>query len=71
MNYREMMALSLGCYMCTIEQKNYVAISDELWINVMQEELSQFGCNEVWILVQNHQHVNVIRDKVDLQEHDR
>ena len=35
------MGLSLRCYTFRIEPKNYKkALSDEFWINAMQEELS-------------------------------
>ena len=52
MNYREMIGLSLGYYTSTIQPKHYKEVlSDDFWINAMQEELSQFGSNEVWDLV--------------------
>ena len=40
-NYRDMMGLFLGYYTSIIESKNYKeALNNELWIQVMHEELS-------------------------------
>jgi len=43
---------SNSCFVSKIEPKNVKeALADELWINVMQEELGQFRRKEVWQLV--------------------
>ena len=45
-NYKEM--LSNVCFTSKIEPKNVnETVNDELWVNIMQEELVQFQGNEV------------------------
>ncbi|MEX5523356.1 hypothetical protein, partial [Bacillus cereus] len=40
-----------SCFISKIEPKNVnEALTDEYWINAMQEELEQFRRNEVWEL---------------------
>lgn len=39
------------------------ALTNEFWINVMQEELGQFKRNEVWDLVPRSEGTNVIGAK--------
>ncbi|MCI36957.1 gag-pol polyprotein, partial [Trifolium medium] len=47
-----------------IEPKNVKeALTDEFWINAMQEELSEFKRNDVWDLVPRPKGVNVIGTK--------
>jgi hypothetical protein len=47
-----------------IEPRNIKeALTDEFWINAMQEELGQFKRNEVWELVPRPEGVNVIGTK--------
>ena len=40
-----------------------VALKDEYWINVMQEELLQFKDNNVWTLVPKPEGANIIGTK--------
>ena len=59
-----MIGLRLSCYTSIIEPKNYKeALNSELWIQAMQEELSQFERNEVWDLVPKPQHADIIGTK--------
>jgi hypothetical protein len=42
--------VSNACFISKFEPKNInEALTDEFWINVMQDELDQFKRNEVWI----------------------
>ncbi|KAK2381531.1 putative mitochondrial protein [Trifolium repens] len=53
-----------SCFMSSIEPKNIKeALSDEFWINAMQEELEQFTRNQVWELVPRPEEINVIGTK--------
>ncbi|MCH87106.1 retrovirus-related pol polyprotein from transposon tnt 1-94 [Trifolium medium] len=53
-----------SCFISKIEPKNVKeALTDEYWINSMQEELNQFTRNEVWELVPRPKDVNVIGTK--------
>ena len=50
--------------MSKIEPRNVKeALTDEFWINAMQEELGQFKRNEVWELVPRPEGINVIGTK--------
>ncbi|KAG5544018.1 hypothetical protein RHGRI_016690 [Rhododendron griersonianum] len=52
------------CYTSSLEPKRVEeALSDELWIEAMQEELQQFDRNSVWYLVPRPTHTNVIGTK--------
>jgi hypothetical protein len=56
--------ISNSCFVSTFEPKNVKeALTDENWINAMQEELNQFKRNEVWDLVPRPNNVNVIGTK--------
>ena len=56
--------ISNACFISRFEPKNVKeALSDEYWINAMQEELGQFRRNEVWELVSRPDDVNVIGTK--------
>ena len=56
--------ISHGCFVSKIEPRNVKeALTDEFWINAMQEELGQFKRNEVWELVPRPEGVNVIGTK--------
>lgn len=48
---------------CFISKNFKEALTDELWVNVMQEELSQFIRNEVWELVSRPDDTNVTGTK--------
>lgn len=51
-NFIEMM--QSACFVSSIEPKDHAeALSGELWIQAMQEELEQFFRNDVWELVEN------------------
>src|ERR1044072_4901208 len=53
-----------SCFISKVEPKNVKeALSDEYWINAMQEELCQFKRNEVWNLVLRPEGINVIGTK--------
>jgi hypothetical protein len=53
-----------SCFVSKIEPKNVKeALTDEFWINAMQEELNDFKRNEVWDLVPRPKGVNVIGTK--------
>ncbi|KAL0544293.1 hypothetical protein IC582_019406 [Cucumis melo] len=52
------------CYTSTLEPTTVtVALTDEHWILVMQEELLQFERNQVWDLVSKPPHANIIGTK--------
>ena len=56
--------ISNACFVSTIKPKNVKeALTDECWINVMQEELNEFKRNEVWDLVPRPDGVNIIGTK--------
>ncbi|GAU48358.1 hypothetical protein TSUD_282610 [Trifolium subterraneum] len=56
--------ISNACFVSKIEPKNVKeALTDDCWINAMQEELEQFKRNEVWELVPRPENVNVIGTK--------
>ncbi|KAK2380916.1 putative mitochondrial protein [Trifolium repens] len=56
--------ISNACFVSTIEPKNVKeALTDECWINAMQEELNEFKRNEVWDLVPRPDGVNIIGTK--------
>jgi hypothetical protein len=56
--------ISNACFVSTIEPKNVKeALTDECWINAMQEELNEFKRNEVWDLVLRPDEVNIIGTK--------
>jgi len=51
-------------FVSKIEPKNVKeALTDEFWIEAMQEELNQFKRNEVWDLVPRLEGINVIGTK--------
>jgi len=53
-----------SCFVSKIEPKNVKeALTDELWIEAMQEELNQFKRSEVWDLVPRPEGMNVIATK--------
>jgi hypothetical protein len=53
-----------SCFISSIELKNIKeALSDEFWINAMQQELEQFTRNQVWELVPRPEEINVIGTK--------
>ncbi|CAJ2635655.1 unnamed protein product [Trifolium pratense] len=53
-----------ACFVSKFEPKNVKeALTDEFWINAMQEELNQFKRNEVWDLVPRPENANVIGTK--------
>lgn len=53
--------MSNMCFISKIESKNVKeAHNDDLWVNVMQEELVQFERNEVWEPVTRPCFVNII-----------
>ena len=56
--------ISHGYFVSKIEPRNVKeALTDEFWINAMQEELGQFKRNEVWELVLRPEGINVIGTK--------
>ncbi|CAJ2670589.1 unnamed protein product [Trifolium pratense] len=56
--------VSNACFVSKFEPKNVKeALTDEFWINAMQEELNQFKRNEVWDLVPRPENANVIGTK--------
>jgi hypothetical protein len=56
--------ISNSCFVSKVEPKNVKeALTDEFWINAMQEELIQFTRNEVWDLVPRPEGINVIGTK--------
>ncbi|KAK2388640.1 putative mitochondrial protein [Trifolium repens] len=53
-----------SCFVSLFEPKNVKeALTDEAWIEAMQEELNQFERSEVWYLVPRPEDVNVIGTK--------
>ncbi|CAJ2652309.1 unnamed protein product [Trifolium pratense] len=57
-------AISNSCFISKMEPKNVKeALTDEYWINAMQEELTQFKRSEVWDLVPRPDGINVIGTK--------
>ncbi|CAJ2654309.1 unnamed protein product [Trifolium pratense] len=57
-------AISNSCFISKIEPKNVKeALTDEYWINAMQDELTQFKRSEVWDLVPRPDGINVIGTK--------
>jgi len=53
-----------SCFVSEIEPKNIKeALTDELWIEAMQEEFNQFKRSEVWDLVPRPEDMNVIGTK--------
>ena len=55
---------SNSCFVSKVEPKNVKeALTDEYWINAMQEELEQFKRNEVWELVPRPEGTNIIGTK--------
>jgi hypothetical protein len=56
--------VSNACFVSKVEPKNVKeALTDEFWIEAMQEELNQFKRNEVWDLVPRPEGVNIIGTK--------
>jgi hypothetical protein len=56
--------ISIACFVSKIEPKNVKeTLTDEFWIEAMQEELNQFKRNEVWDLVPRPEGVNIIGTK--------
>lgn len=56
--------VSNSCFASKFEPKNVKqALTDEFWIEAMQEELNQFRRSEVWELVPRPNDVNVIGTK--------
>jgi hypothetical protein len=56
--------ISNSCFVSLIEPKNVKeALTDECWIEAMQEELNQFKRSEVWDLVPRPEGFNVIGTK--------
>jgi hypothetical protein len=55
---------SNSCFVSKVEPKNVKeALTDEYWINAMQDELEQFKRNEVWELVPRPEGTNIIGTK--------
>jgi len=56
--------VSNSCFVSMFEPKNVKeALTDEFWIEAMQEELNQFKRSEVWDLVPRPKDLNVIGTK--------
>ncbi|MCI29408.1 gag-pol polyprotein, partial [Trifolium medium] len=56
--------ISNSCFVSKSEPKNVKeTLTDEFWINAVQEELGQFKRNDVWDLVPSPEGVNVIGTK--------
>jgi len=56
-------------FVSQIEPKTiHEALSDNYWINTMQEELNQFTRNDVWSLVPRTSKMNVIGTKMGVQK---
>lgn len=56
--------IGLICYISNIEPKNHIqALTDEFWIEPMQEEFLEFDINEVCEMVPKPENVNVIGTK--------
>ena len=56
--------ISNSCFVSKLEPKNVKeALTDEFWIDAMQEELNQFNRSEVWDLVPRPKGMNVTRTK--------
>jgi len=56
--------ISNSCFVSKLEPKFFKeAITDEFWIDAMQEELNKFKRSEVWDLVRRPERMNVIRKK--------
>lgn len=60
--------VQFACFASTIEPKDHTeALSDEFWIQAMQEELNQFVKNDVWEYVEKTSRWSHSRNQVDLQ----
>lgn len=56
--------ISNSCFVSKFEPKNVKEIlTDEIWINDMQEELGQLKRNEVWDLLPRPEGTNIIGTK--------
>ena len=61
-NFREM--VQSACFVSNIEPKDHTeALSDEFWIQSMQEELEQFIRNDVWELVKKPSDGHIVGTK--------
>ena len=61
---RSVGVISNSCFVSKIEPRNVKeALTDEFWIEAMQEELNQFKRSEVWDLVPRPEGMNVIGTK--------
>ena len=53
-----------ACFVSNIEPKDHTeALSDEFWIQAMQEEIEQFIRNDVWELVQKPSDGHIVGTK--------